>query len=634
MISYLDIKVNAAHPNISLAPFYAFQSSPSNVRILNVPPRIGKWNINAVAVVITLPDNSATTVPAVNVAGCWVATLPGSDVTGYCAAGLQVTASGIDENGAAVDGYCLGIGDVTVLGRDAAIAADGKRYYLHLLDAVPEVPQEGDTCVINGTLKYYDGMNWQPFAPPVSEALAGETLSTKTLADIRTSIGVIGRALGATVAALAIAALPVFGASVESAALNSLDLDANPQVVTNVNLSGLVGDSTLSNYVTRAELDAGWWSEWTILRNGVNITAQVEQPEWVPQINLWDFQNTILEDDWFYFIVKSIRGSEDDTDLTLNTSISPPEPISYTATRHRVAAPVPTKPSDIGAADTNTVAALSANLSTNYYTRAETDDAIDALAAYYITANAAGDAFATVAALTNATAYYSGGALRTPTRNDYAVVLADETHGGAEWRYIYAVHEGATTGQWEAQYPIETNDYDALANKPSIDGIVLSGNKTSADIGLQQLLNFDSTPEVGSLNPVTSDGIKKALDAEAQNATNAADYAVASADTSYPRFTSATNLNQSVQYLTSAPNNVLTIELPTGSAATKDWIVYAYFGVETPLVLPTAIWWMADEAYTNAIPASTPTAFYFSQVADGIYTISRQELKSVEIVAP
>ena len=120
----------------------------------------------------------------------------------------------------------------------------------------------------------------------------------------------------------------------------------------------------------------------------------------------------------------------------------------------------------------------------------------------------------------------------------------------------------------------------------------------------------------------------------ATTATNAAGYAVTTADTSYPRFTSATNLNQSVQYLTAAPNNILTIELPTGSAATKDWIVYAYFGVETPLVLPTAIWWTADEAYTNAIPSNTPTVLYFSQVADGIFTLSRQELKSVEIVAP
>lgn len=120
----------------------------------------------------------------------------------------------------------------------------------------------------------------------------------------------------------------------------------------------------------------------------------------------------------------------------------------------------------------------------DYYTKEQTDDAIDSLAAYYITANAQGDAFATLAALTNATTYFSGGVERTPTRNDYAVVLADEAHGSGEWRYIYAVHEGATAGQWEAQYPIETNDYEGLSNKPQIGGTELFGNKTAAELGL------------------------------------------------------------------------------------------------------------------------------------------------------
>jgi len=130
------------------------------------------------------------------------------------------------------------------------------------------------------------------------------------------------------------------------------------------------------------------------------------------------------------------------------------------------------------------LSALSDTLATNYYTIAETDDAIDALAAYYITSDDQGSAFATYASLTNATVFYSGGFVRTPTRNDYCVVLADETHGGAEWRYIYTVAAGATSGQWEAQYPIETNDYEALSNLPQINGFQLFGNKTGADLGL------------------------------------------------------------------------------------------------------------------------------------------------------
>ena len=112
----------------------------------------------------------------------------------------------------------------------------------------------------------------------------------------------------------------------------------------------------------------------------------------------------------------------------------------------------------------------------NYYTKAETDNAIERVAAYYITYNAAGAAFPTRADLLNAQTYYSGGVVRVPTRNDYAVVLADETHGGAEWRYIYAVADGETTGQWEAQYPVEgVITYDNTVTPTSGNGVKSSG---------------------------------------------------------------------------------------------------------------------------------------------------------------
>ena len=99
--------------------------------------------------------------------------------------------------------------------------------------------------------------------------------------------------------------------------------------------------------------------------------------------------------------------------------------------------------------------AIIATLADNYYTAEQTDEAIDRVAAYYITYDAAGNPFPTYAALANATTMYSGGKVRVPTRNDYCVVLADETHQGAEYRYIYAVAEGQTTGSWQAQFPVE-----------------------------------------------------------------------------------------------------------------------------------------------------------------------------------
>ena len=91
----------------------------------------------------------------------------------------------------------------------------------------------------------------------------------------------------------------------------------------------------------------------------------------------------------------------------------------------------------------------------NYYTKEEADEAIDRVAAYYITYDAAGNPFPTYAALANATTVYSGGEVRVPTRNDYCVVLADETHDNAEYRYIYAVAEGEATGSWQPQFPVE-----------------------------------------------------------------------------------------------------------------------------------------------------------------------------------
>ncbi len=75
------------------------------------------------------------------------------------------------------------------------------------------------------------------------------------------------------------------------------------------------------------------------------------------------------------------------------------------------------------------------------------NDSINSVTAFYITKNAAGDQFATRAELVNATTYYSWWVARVPTRNDYAIVLDDETHNDEVTRYIY-------NNGWEYQYTI------------------------------------------------------------------------------------------------------------------------------------------------------------------------------------
>ena len=75
------------------------------------------------------------------------------------------------------------------------------------------------------------------------------------------------------------------------------------------------------------------------------------------------------------------------------------------------------------------------------------NDSINSVTAYYITKNAQWDQFATKAELTAATTFYSWWVARTPTRNDYTIVLADEDHDNATTRYIY-------NSGWEYQYTV------------------------------------------------------------------------------------------------------------------------------------------------------------------------------------
>ena len=135
------------------------------------------------------------------------------------------------------------------------------------------------------------------------------------------------------------------------------------------------------------------------------------------------------------------------------------------------------------------------------------NSSINNVSAYYITKNAAGDPFETKAELTGATVFYSGGVVRVPTRNDYCVVLADESHKDAitgestTTRYIYA-------GQWEFQYVVNNtaltaeqlsavnsgitsalvSSYSAhIENKENPHGV----NKTQ--VGLGNVQNVDTT---------------------------------------------------------------------------------------------------------------------------------------------
>lgn len=77
--------------------------------------------------------------------------------------------------------------------------------------------------------------------------------------------------------------------------------------------------------------------------------------------------------------------------------------------------------------------------------------------------------------------------------------------------YYYECTTDGSTYSW-TQLNVQPSSggggtYAELPDKPSINGNELSGNKTGAQLGLQNTLTFDNVPTDGSNNPVKSDGI-------------------------------------------------------------------------------------------------------------------------------
>ncbi|MBQ1344843.1 MAG: hypothetical protein IIY62_00635, partial [Kiritimatiellae bacterium] len=163
----IDIRLNAAHPDLPLAEAVTYTGAPSTVLIRGVPGNCGRWAITAVFVAATYPDGSTTTRAAVQSAnGVWVATLPATARSGRTENGLRVMADGIDENGEAVGGYVLGVADFAVASLDVTPAPQPGETSWQMLyfDAVPGVLRKGDVTKVDGVLKLYNGTAWEAFA--------------------------------------------------------------------------------------------------------------------------------------------------------------------------------------------------------------------------------------------------------------------------------------------------------------------------------------------------------------------------------------------------------------------------------------------------------------------------------------
>ena len=125
------------------------------------------------------------------------------------------------------------------------------------------------------------------------------------------------------------------------------------------------------------------------------------------------------------------------------------------------------------------------------------DDSINSVTAYYITKNAQGDQWATYAELSAATTFYSWWVQRTPTRNDYTIVLADENYSNATtrylynsgWEYQYTVNETALTqsqldalNSWITSWKVSTYDGYATTISWKQDALTLPATPTQGNL--------------------------------------------------------------------------------------------------------------------------------------------------------
>lgn len=160
MIGQIDIRISAKHPNMPLNPIFSFKGSPSSIRLMDVPQKIGTWDINRVYIKILNPDNETSIVDCVRTGNAWVGTFLGCDVVGKVKQGIEVLADGIDENGEDVDGYVLGIADYIVMDKVQNIDALIEKYNVRFLDELPANASKGDMVIHNGNVQIFDGLKW------------------------------------------------------------------------------------------------------------------------------------------------------------------------------------------------------------------------------------------------------------------------------------------------------------------------------------------------------------------------------------------------------------------------------------------------------------------------------------------
>lgn len=162
MIGTIDINVNAAHPNVPLAPVFSWRGSASRINVEGVPSLCGSWYVASVSIAIATPDGKTVTYPCQRSCnGIYSTTIAATDTPGKTANGITITVT--DEEG---KDYVLGRGDLYILDGDAIPAPGDVSWTVRLLDGKPENPKEGDAYFAeDGTLMVYSGGVWRNTMP-------------------------------------------------------------------------------------------------------------------------------------------------------------------------------------------------------------------------------------------------------------------------------------------------------------------------------------------------------------------------------------------------------------------------------------------------------------------------------------
>ena len=145
MIGTIQIKCSAHNPSMPLCPVFAFQDSYQQIRICDVPKKIGDWSIKRVEVECQFPDNKVGKFDCSLIGGVWATTISACSTAGTTTNGFVV--NGYDENG---NKYVLGKSDLYIMTNDSRIVPQKELLVVNILPNKPDAPHIGDIVFVDG----------------------------------------------------------------------------------------------------------------------------------------------------------------------------------------------------------------------------------------------------------------------------------------------------------------------------------------------------------------------------------------------------------------------------------------------------------------------------------------------------